>query len=41
MEKAKILEPLREEVRAENCSGFFYIVQSSGVSLWVIKNSFY
>ena len=30
MEKAKILEPLREEVRAENCSGFFYIVQSSG-----------
>ena len=30
MEKAKILEQLREEVRAENCSDFSHIVQSSG-----------
>ena len=30
MEKAKILEQLCEEVRAENCLGFSHIVQSRG-----------
>ena len=30
MEKPKTLEQLREEVRAENCSDFSHIVQSSG-----------
>ena len=30
MAKLKILKQLREEVRAENCSGFSHIVQSSG-----------
>ena len=30
MGKVKILEKLREEVRAENCSDFSHIVQSSG-----------
>ncbi len=30
MTKPKTLEQLREEVRAENCSDFSYIVQSCG-----------